>query len=458
MTPWQVAAGLVASVLLLLAPLPAAAQAAPARAHEAAAFDDAFAAAQARIAAAPRTLTATDVRRRLQAREGLLLIAPRGDDVDVFAVTRTRMRHVRLAGRSDPIRADIKALLCQVDERECAASRTEVDVQTPFDTRKAHALYAALVAPVEDALQGIDRLFVAASGPAAALPFGMLAVQPSAAAGGAPAWLADRYSLTTLPTVAHLRARGDAPGEPGGGPRPEFVGFGDSRWAGEAVRDAASVTPAAQPEAPMLRAELVPLEQASDELRAIARMLQAPAGSVHVGAAATETAVRTAPDLARAKVVAFATHGLLAGEIQGVDEPALVLTPAHGEDDGLLTASEVSKLKLTADWVILSACNTASPAREEEALSSLARAFLTAGAGSLLASHWRVFDDSAAALTVETLAAQRADPALTKAEALQRSMRTVRTGRRADGSPLPRWKPAWAHPAHWAPFVVISGG
>ena len=60
-------------------------------------------------------------------------------------------------------------------------------------------------------------------------------------------------------------------------------------------------------------------------------------------------------------MVAFATHGLVAGELEGVSEPALVLTPpAEGTetDDGLLTASEVAQLKLNADWVILSACNT----------------------------------------------------------------------------------------------------
>jgi CHAT domain-containing protein len=114
-------------------------------------------------------------------------------------------------------------------------------------------------------------------------------------------------------------------------------------------------------------------------------------------------------------------------------------------------------MRLSADWVILSACNTASAdgTPGADSLSSLGRAFLYAGAGSLLASRWRVADDATAALTVETLAARKAG--MSRAAALQAAMRTVRTGRRADGSKLDGWRQTWAHPAAWAPFTVIGG-
>ena len=113
-------------------------------------------------------------------------------------------------------------------------------------------------------------------------------------------------------------------------------------------------------------------------------------------------------------------------------------------------------MRLSADWVILSACNTASAdgTPGADSLSSLGRAFLYAGAGSLLASRWRVADDPTAALTVETLAAREAG--LSRAAALQRAMIVVRTGRRADGTALPGWQESWAHPAAWAPFTVIG--
>ena len=101
--------------------------------------------------------------------------------------------------------------------------------------------------------------------------------------------------------------------------------------------------------------------------------------------------------LAQARVVHFATHGLVASETESIAkslaEPALLLTPpdvATATDDGLLTASEVTELRLDADWVVLSACNTAAGGEkgDAEALSGLARAFFYAGAHSLLVSHW----------------------------------------------------------------------
>ena len=98
--------------------------------------------------------------------------------------------------------------------------------------------------------------------------------------------------------------------------------------------------------------------------------------------------------LADYRIVYFATHGLVAGDIKGLAEPSLALSiPAQPSDldDGLLTASEVAQLKLNADWVVLSACNTiAGDKPGAEALSGLARAFFYAGARALLVSHWAV--------------------------------------------------------------------
>src|SRR6185295_17935018 len=91
-------------------------------------------------------------------------------------------------------------------------------------------------------------------------------------------------------------------------------------------------------------------------------------------------------------------------------------------DDGLLTASEVTGLKLDADWVILSACNTAAGDAGGEALSGLARAFFYAGARALLVSHWPVSSDAAVRLTTTAIAALEADPSIGKAEAMRRAM------------------------------------
>ena len=116
-------------------------------------------------------------------------------------------------------------------------------------------------------------------------------------------------------------------------------------------------------------------------------------------------------------------------------------------DDGLLTASEVAALRLDADWVILSACNTAAAAETDgQALSGLARAFFYAGARALLVSHWYVDSDATVKLITGAFDALKADPKIGRAEALRRSMAAMIE------------QPAFAHPSAWAPFAVIGEG
>jgi len=196
---------------------------------------------------------------------------------------------------------------------------------------------------------------------------------------------------------------------------------------------------------------LPPLPETADEARAIAAALGATADSLHLGAAATEASLKQLSadgELARASVVHFATHGLVSGELAGLTEPAIVLTPpsvSTSDDDGLLTASEVTTLKLDADWVILSACNTASSDGGGETLSGLARAFFYAGARTLMVSHWPVNSESAVRLASGAVSALAADPSMSRAEALRRAMVTEieAGGDRAD-------------PANWAPFIVVG--
>ena len=291
------------------------------------------------------------------------------------------------------------------------------------------------------------------------------------------AWLSDRYAMTTLPSVSTLRVFGR---DEAARSDQSFLGFGDPVLGERAVVAVAPAAPAEPgPSGPMrvyrsvdadgvsladpqtLRRAFSPLPGTRAELQNIALALGAPASSLRLGADATEASVRTSPDLASAQVVVFATHGLLPREITGLEEPGLVFTPpatATAQDDGVLAASEAATLSLSARWVILSACNTASAdgSSSGESLSGLAKAFLYAGAQALLASHWRVRDDASSLLTVETLTVQRANPRLTRAQALQQAMHTLRTGKRPDGSPLPGWNPSMAHPSAWAPFTIVS--
>ena len=197
----------------------------------------------------------------------------------------------------------------------------------------------------------------------------------------------------------------------------------------------------------------------------MARLLGAAKDQVYLGARASEGVIRklnNARVLSGARIVHFATHGLVADETEALTnslaEPALLLTPpatATDLDDGLLTASEIAELKLDADWVVLSACNTAAGGDRgnAEALSGLARAFFYAGARALLVSHWSVDSHAAVLLTTGAFAEIERNPMIGRAEALRRSMLAAMV----DASRPTKWVLA-AHPAVWAPFVVVGEG
>jgi CHAT domain-containing protein len=193
------------------------------------------------------------------------------------------------------------------------------------------------------------------------------------------------------------------------------------------------------------------------ELEAMSKAYPPGSATIRLADAATEGRLKSEP-LTGVTVLALSTHGLLAGEASqlGVSETGLVLTPPREptpQDDGLLTASEIAALKTDAEWVILSACNTAAGdgSLGAEGLSGLARSFFYAGAQSLLASHWPVRDDVAAVLTVKILELERANLSWTRAQALQAAMKAIREDASGDAAGA-----TWAHPNAWAPFTLIG--
>ena len=465
-----------------------------------AALDRSFPQYASLASAAPVPLT--EISSLVGASEALLLFVPTRDGTFLWAITRAQSRWIKVPLSSSELATRVAALRCGLDylgqwqgdaAGKCAellqpASAPDQAAALPFDLARAHELYAALFSSVEDLIAD-KHLLIVPSGPLTSLPFHVLVAEPPPVAipaevGGyaQAAWLAKRAAITVLPSAASLKAlRQFAKQSRATDP---FVGFGNPLLTGSDGTDRTAWTKQSCPRAPALAvakagrrgrpsAKLLrggvanidelrrqpPLAETADELCAVARLLGAPAGTVHLGQNASERNVKTlsaAGTLARARVVHFATHGLLATETQAVaqhSEPALVLTPpdkATDEDDGLLTASEVTQLKLDADWVVLSACNTAAGGSDmagAEALSGLARAFFYAGARALLVSHWAVDSEATVELITKAFAEIKTNPRVGRAEALRRSMLTLigRGGRHA-------------HPAVWAPFVVVGEG
>lgn len=206
---------------------------------------------------------------------------------------------------------------------------------------------------------------------------------------------------------------------------------------------------------------LPPLPDTAEEVKAIAVALNADLhGDIFLGKEASEERVKSM-DLSDVRTLAFATHGLLPGELDGLEQPALALSSPDvtlGKEDGLLTMGEILGLRLGADWVVLSACNTgAGEGAGAEAVSGLGRAFFYAGAKALLVSNWAVETTSAKTLTTELFRRQAADPKLSRSEALNRTMLDLidSSGHiNAEGKMVF----SYAHPVFWAPFSLVGDG
>ncbi|MBI3372430.1 MAG: CHAT domain-containing protein [Betaproteobacteria bacterium] len=421
----------------------------------------------------PQPLALDAAQKLLGEDEALVAFLVSQNETFVWAVRSKEALFQRLAIKRSELEVLVKRLRAQLDlgipegtpERGALFSR-------PYDAAAAHELYVALFSGIEPMLVGVRHLILVPDGPLQSLPFGVLMTAPAQkplpsiaqlkelpAAGlnyAEVAWLIKRYAITVLPAVSSLRAlRAFARTNPGSEP---FVGFGDPVLgrSGQGSRGATlnalfSRGPVA--DAREVREAFSRLPETADELRAIAATLKASRENLYLGPAATEARVKSM-DLSRFRNVAFATHGLMAneGELKRTAEPALVLTPPEqgtALDDGLLTAGEIAQLKLNADWVILSACNTAASdgTPGAEGLSGLAKAFFYAGARSLLVSHWSVSSDASTALTTRMF--EEAAKGASKAEAMQRSILALM--RRQDD-------PFFAHPAFWAPFIVVGEG
>lgn len=359
-----------------------------------------------------------------------------------------------------------------------------------FDVKLAAQLYDDLLRPLESGWKPAKSLVVVTNGALGLLPLSLL---PTAAAEvktdddplfasyrNVP-WLARTHAVTLVPSAAALQTLRKLPA--GKTSRQDLIAFGDPYFSKEQadeaaktdkpvqVADASTATrgvPLKRRNSPQLEGvdsaqlgQLPRLPDTSDELTSIALALQAdPTKVLNLGKDANEKKVKEM-DLSGFKIVAFATHGLVPGELDGLTQPALALSApdlADGSGDGLLTMEEILSLKLDADWVVLSACNTAAGAGAgAEAASGLGRAFFYAGTRALLVTNWSVHSQSARELVTDLFKRQAADPKLTRGEALRQAMMALADGPGylgADG----KTEFAYAHPLFWAPYSIIGDG
>jgi CHAT domain-containing protein len=443
----------------------------------------------------PKPAGLADIRRALAPGEALVSIYVSDTQAFVWTigVEGKAAFHLVPVTRAE-IEADVAKLRGAVEFGDGMLARLPA-----FDLGRAHKLYRMFLAPDEALWKDARVLNVIPDGALGQLPFSLLVTAPAAnQPGPGPqesyrdvAWLARKVAIAQLPSANSLIALRRAPAAKAN--RQAFVGFGNPLFSVDAtaatqrgavrnltVRKVADPTEdrlnvaakgGSTPDnksvghpATALRSAfslLSALPDTADELNEIAATLKADQNrDVYLGRQASEQNVKRAK-LENRRVVAFATHGIASGEITGLDQPALVLAnPAltgDSENDGFLTMEEVLGLKLDADWVVLSACNTASAdGKGSEAVSGLGRAFFYAGARSLLVSNWAVETTSARLLTTELFRRQSENSALTRAEALKQSMLSLMDKSAVDATGRTTF--SYAHPAFWAPFSLVGDG
>lgn len=417
----------------------------------------------------PAPPTVGDIRKALSADEALVMLLPTDDALYVWAVSSDgKDTSARVPVGTAQLAKSVRDLRHTLDFAEMG------NAIRPFNATAASDLYQRLLAPVATSLAGRQHWVIAAGGVLGQFPFGVLLTEPVKKIDANAPWLIKQAAISHVPSVsAWLAVKQFAKAKSA----PEaMVAWGDPQFntavqvpsgaadtgPQTAIRQIALTRAATavdlekeDPHSAIRYADIPALPETRDELIAIAGILQAdPQRDLHLGAQANKASVLESSkngEMRKKRVIAFATHGLMAGDLPNLTQPALALAATGREEQdplgALLTLDEVLNLKLNADWVILSACNTAAAdGQADEALSGLARGFFYAGSKSMLVTHWSVESESAKLLTTSTLAHYVANTSQRKAESLRQAMLGVMAN------------PQYQHPAFWAPYALVGDG
>jgi CHAT domain-containing protein len=345
----------------------------------------------------------------------------------------------------------------------------------PFDVKLARSLYDDLFAPVAARLASTQHLIFEPDGAMLQLPANLLIADQAGidrylARTADPdadefdfrgiEWLGRRQAVSTAVSARSFR---DTRRTPPSAAAHQYIGFGDNRPATSQIIPASLTRgPGIEPDAGGAIDCTWPLTTwnrpiAATELREAASLVGSGA-QVVTGEAFTDNGLRGRGDLADYRILHFATHGLVtAPRPECPARPALLTSFGGGDSDGLLSFREIYDLKIDADVVILSACDTAGEAsraatREAgvttgggSALDGLVRAFIGAGGRSVIASHWPAPDDFNAT--------QRLIAGLFQSGAGRPMAFAMQDAERALMD-----EAATSHPYYWSGFAIIGDG
>ncbi|MGB2868658.1 MAG: CHAT domain-containing tetratricopeptide repeat protein [Bacteroidota bacterium] len=391
-----------------------------------------------------KVVSLPEVRRQLDDKSALLEFVAGDSSVSVFAITRTRCvlksheLHASLPGLVKQFRHSIQS----IDDR----SYREL----------GRRLFAELIGPVRDELRGKKKLYIVADGILNYLPFEALLTAggktASADFSALPYLVRDfdiSYHISSTLLFGRKIVKSHAGGE-------EFVGiapvFSDkplhaSAVYATAVRSAASEDDS---EKPVMRSitvggeQLTELKESENEVKNIVKLFEANKrkGTAFLHSAASESEFKSAK-VGSSRFVHVATHGIIQEDSPKLSALVFAMPEKGSWDDGVLYAGEVYNLKLNADLVVLSACESGlGKVAKGEGILGLTRGFLYAGAKNLLVSLWQVADKSTADLMVEFYRN------VLKGQSLPSALRNAKLTMIKEKK--------FAHPVEWSPFVLMG--
>ena len=337
----------------------------------------------------------------------------------VFAITREQVRYFPL-GPGATLEGTARRLRPFLERRPRLMDRVALSAAS-------QAVFAQLIAPAEPALRGKTSLIIVADGLLQSIPFDAL----QSATGQ---YLMERFTIRYAPSASALLAL-ERRGRRRRAPSRALLAMADANGGGGGAGGASQLRSGVE------RWKLGPLPFSRTEVREAARAWVPSPSGVYVGADANESTLKR-EKLDDFRAIHFAVHGLLDDTQPRFS--ALALAPADAED-GLLQMHEIRRLRLNANVVILSACESGLGQRVTgEGVVGLAHAFLTAGAQSVLATLWRVDDQSSAQLM------GRFHRSLAQQGSAAQALRQAKLGLLRDA--------ATSHPFYWAGFVLTGAG
>ena len=409
---------------------------------------------------APQAMALDEMQKLLKTGEAYYKVNIVGNAIYSILVTPDDVRSFKVAD-------DLAALQQTVNDLRDSIVRIEYGAPTtyPFNVELARALYRSLFEPVEAQLADVKHLIYEPDGPLLQLPPYLL-VEDQASVDAyvdrtqdidsdvfdftGVQWFGKGrdMSIAVSPrSFAEVRAIAPSTG------KYRYLGLGEN-----AVPDASLQYTAAQDDQCQWGTETWGNPISGAELHLARDIVGATRSNVITGAGFSDSALLAQDDLNEYRIIHFATHGLVtAPKPQCTARPALITSFGDKGSDGLLSFQEIFDLQLNADVVILSACDTAGMAsvgasREagvatggNYALDGLVRAFVGAGARSVVASHWPVPDDFDATerLIGGMFGAEKDMPLATSLRLAQQKLMD---------------DPITSHPYYWAAFVVLGDG